>query len=464
MSQIEEIFERALESIQTRVFSGQMAEGLPQTERRMAVAYSGGVDSTALLYLAKRYAEQHHWKLYAFYIHHRISPNADDWCRHCQETCSSLTVSFDTVRVRVDFSSGEGVEADARQKRYQSLAALCRKHGISLLLTAHHRDDQAETVLMQLLRGTGLAGLSGMDVCTRLAGVDEGSEVYLGRPLLDVSKDALAAWCALHQLAHIEDESNSDTKYTRNAIRHRIMPLLSSYFPGFEKRLSSTADHVRTASRLLNTLAETDCHQCSVDGQSLDMGIVRTLPSDRIDNLLLYWLAQHHVRIPSTAWFHEMRHQLLGRNHDVQTELRMDGKIIRKYRDKVTMTEQTAERQPPESAIQFNWNGEPSIQFRTWYGKLVFEQSDTGFDLDWLRNRIFTLRPYAGSAVLKVEGRPSKDLKTLYQDAGISGNDRRFMPSIYFGETLVYAVGIGQSAQYIGKSGKCVRLRWETLG
>lgn len=462
MSLIEETFERALENIQTRVFSVQKAETRSRPRLPIAVAYSGGIDSTALLYLAKQYAEQHNQKLYAFHIHHGINPNADTWLTHCQETCEKLAVPFESANVVVDFKSSEGIEADARKKRYQALNALCQKHGVALLLTAHHRDDQAETLLMQLLRGTGLAGLSGMDACVGLSGTS-GNEIHLGRPLLAISKGELESWCAVRQIPHIEDESNSDTKYTRNAIRHRIMPLLAEHFPGFEKRLSSTADHVRTAARLLDVLAEADYRQCAPDGQALDMDIVRALSSDRIDNLLQYWLAQHSVRIPSTAWFQEMRKQLLGESHDVQTELRMDGKIIRKYRNKVTMTEQTAERQPPESPIQFNWNGEPSIQFRTWYGKLIFEEAETGYDLDWLRNRIFTLRPYVGSAVLKVEGRPSKDLKALYQDAGISGNDRRFMPSIYFGEELIYAAGVGQSAQYIGKSGKCVRLRWETL-
>ncbi len=457
MSLIEETFERALDNIQTRVFSAQ------SPAMTMAVAYSGGLDSTVLLHLAKRYAERHGSKLFAFHIHHGISANADAWLSHCQETCASFSIAFDSAKVQVDRSSGEGIEADARRKRYQALQALCQKHGVSLLLTAHHRNDQAETVLMQLLRGTGLSGLGGMENCVRLPETVAGHEVYLGRPLLDISRDELESWCAAHQVAHIEDESNTDTKYTRNAIRHRIMPMLAEYFPGFEKRLSATAVHVRAASRLLKAQAEADFQQCIDVRQALDMGVVRTLSAERIDNLLQYWLAHHQVRIPSTAWFHEMRQQLLGTDHDVKTELKMDGKVIRKYRDKVIMTEQTAERQPPERPIQFNWNGEPSIQFRTWYGRLVFELGETGFDLDWLRNRIFTLRPYTGSVQLKVEGRPSKDLKSLYQDAGISGNDRRFMPSIYFEEELIYAAGIGQSAQYIGKSGKCVRLRWETL-
>lgn len=139
--------------------------------------------------------------------------------------------------------------------------------------------------------------------------------------------------------------------------------------------------------------------------------------------------------------------------------MEMDGKTIRKYRDKVTMAEQST-RQPPEKAIAFNWNGEPDIQFRTWFGTLVFELGETGFDVDWFRGRIFSLRPYQGNARLKLAGRPSKDLKSLYQEAGISGEERKFLPAVWWEEELIYAAEVGQASQYQGKSGRCVQLKW----
>ncbi|MBO4789624.1 MAG: tRNA lysidine(34) synthetase TilS, partial [Oxalobacter sp.] len=113
--------------------------------------------------------------------------------------------------------------------------------------------------------------------------------------------------------------------------------------------------------------------------------------------------------------------------------------------------------------LDFNWNGEPSIEFRTWYGILTFELGETGFDVDWFRGRIFSLRPYQGSARLVLQGRPSKDLKSLYQEAGISGQDRRFLPSIWWEDEPIFAAGIGQSAKWAGKSGKCVQLVWKRL-
>ncbi len=449
MPLIEETFKRALESIQMRVSS----------DKPLAVAFSGGVDSTVLLCLARQYAAGKGIPLWAFHIHHGISPNADQWLAHCRQVCQRLDVCFDAQRVQVDSHSVKGIEADARQKRYQALGRLCHQYGVPLLLTAHHQDDQSETILMQLLRGTGLAGLAGMADSVPLPYQPEGAPVLLGRPLLTVSRRALEQWLAQSGMAAIEDESNNDTAYTRNAIRHRLMPLLAEISPGFEGHLAQTGRHIGSALRLLDALAAADLRDCQGADGALDMRGVRTLDSDRVDNLLRYWLMTHQVRIRSSAWFQELRKQLMSADPDVRTAMEMDGKTIRKYRDKVTMAEAST-RQPPEKAIAFNWNGEPDIQFRTWYGTLVFELGETGFDVDWFRGRIFSLRPYQGNARLRLAGRPSKDLKSLYQEAGISGGERQFMPAVWWEEELVYAAGIGQASAYQGKSGRCVQLKW----
>ncbi len=449
MPLIAKAFRRALENIQMRVsYKGPLA-----------VAFSGGIDSTALLCLVRQYASERGEPFWVFHIHHGISPNADQWLAHCRQVCKELGGCFDALKIQVNSRHAAGIEADARKKRYQALGSLCRQHGVPLLLTAHHQDDQLETILMQLLRGTGLAGLAGMADCLALPYQQAGEPVLLGRPLLAVSRKTLERWLVQQGIGYVEDESNSDTAYTRNAIRHRLMPLLTAFYPGFEAHLVGTSRHVRSALRLLDRLAAEDLHRCQDTGGALDMGVVRTLDSDRVDNLLRYWLARHQVRIRSSAWFQELRKQLMSVSWDVKTVLEMDGKAIRKYRDKVTMTGQEM-RRPPENVLAFNWNGEPSIEFRTWYGILEFELGETGFDVDWFRGRIFSLRPYQGSARLRLAGRPSKDLKSLYQEAGISGEERRFLPAVWWEEELIYAAGIGQAAQYQGKSGKCVRLAW----
>lgn len=467
LSLIEERFERALEQIQSRVFSADNRENEQQQDvirekhLVLAVALSGGRDSTALLSLAKQYAVKNHVMLWAFHIHHGISSNANHWLAHCRQICQDLDVHFDALKVQVNRQGEDGIEGNARRERYKALEQLCRQHGVSLLLTAHHQNDQVETILMQLLRGTGLAGLAGMDECVLLPYRTPGKKVFLGRPLLNVSRQNLEIWLANQKINFIEDESNHDLRYTRNRIRHQLVPWLSKQFAGCEKRLSMTATHVGSALRLLDQLAQADWRACLGQDDALNIKAVRQLDDDRIDNLLRYWLGHYRIRIPSTAWFYELKKQLLETNYDIKTSFKMDGKIIRKYRDQVTMSEQIMERHPPKSDIAFNWNGEPSIQFRTWYGLLKFELGRTGFDVDWFRGRIFTLKPYYGAAKLKLMGRPSKDLKTLYQEVGISGENRQFLPAIWLDDQLIYAAGIGQAAQYQGKSGNCVQLYWE---
>src|SRR5690606_38645747 len=183
----------------------------------VAVAYSGGLDSSILLHLLHRYSQTHPLKIFAFHVHHGLNVLADSWLQHCEQVAHSYGVTFAARKVQVDARSGLGVEEAARQARYAALGDLCREHGAPLLLTAHHADDQAETVLMQLLRGAGLPGLSGMPGFSdqhALAGV------ALGRPLLGVSRAMLEAEVARLGLPHVHDDSNDDVIYRRNAIRH----------------------------------------------------------------------------------------------------------------------------------------------------------------------------------------------------------------------------------------------------
>lgn len=171
----------------------------------------------------------------------------DDWLAHCENECIRLGVSFDSQRVQIDPQSGDGIEAEAREKRYRALGEMCRKHDIPLLLTAHHEDDQVETVLLQLMRGTGVAGLSGMEASSHSPELLGDETLFLGRPLLSVSRKELASWLVEAGITHIDDDSNDDVAYTRNAIRHRLVPVLEDLFPGFQKRLFRTAQHAGSA-------------------------------------------------------------------------------------------------------------------------------------------------------------------------------------------------------------------------
>ena len=186
------------------------------TPSKLAVAYSGGLDSAVLLHLCAAYAREHGITLRAFHVHHGISPNADDWLAHCRQQCVELDVAFEAAYVQLNEANADGVEAAARQLRYHALGEMCQRHQVDVVLTAHHQDDQAETILLQLLRGAGVAGLCGMQQWHAAPGLLRSQTLLLARPLLDCSRAELEQMAAQLGVQHIEDESNSDIRYARN--------------------------------------------------------------------------------------------------------------------------------------------------------------------------------------------------------------------------------------------------------
>jgi len=240
--------------------------GGPSPLPAIAVAYSGGLDSTVLLHLMRHYADEHQIALRAFHVHHGLSADADLWLGHCRNTCVALGIAFDERRVKLESDDGNSIEEAARDARYAALGAMCREHGVNLLLTAHHVDDQAETVLLQMLRGSGLVGMAGMDGANRAPGLLGSDAIVIARPLLGVLRSELENFARRHGIVNIEDESNTDPRFARNALRHRVMPAMEANFPGFQQRFARAAQHARAAQGLLVDLAQMDIARCRIDG------------------------------------------------------------------------------------------------------------------------------------------------------------------------------------------------------
>ena len=185
---------------------------------------SGGRDSVALLHALAQLRGEFGFDLSALHVHHGLSPNADSWADFCIRLCDSLDIPFRCTRVAVDRAGGQGIEAAARAARYAAFAAL----DVEWIALAHHRGDQAETVLHHLLRGTGLRGLSGMPV---ERAISPASGPRLIRPLLDVPRALIEDYAGRHALEWVDDESNLDSGYTRNRLRNDILPALARQFP-----------------------------------------------------------------------------------------------------------------------------------------------------------------------------------------------------------------------------------------
>jgi len=271
-----------------------------QPNQSLVVAFSGGRDSVALLHALKSLQVVLGYALSACHVNHRLSSQADNWEAFCKQHCDDSGIAIKVHRVDVPRDAAEGLEAAARSCRYQALA-LC---GGDWLATAHHRGDQAETMLFNMLRGAGLRGAAGMPLTRILA--DGGSLI---RPLLAVSRTSIEAYLKNNGLTWVDDESNSDCNFNRNFLRHDVLPTLATRFPAAEQKLAAAAGRFAEAGRLLDDLALID-----LSGQPprfpLPVACLIRLDEARGRNLLRFLLLQHGVRIPSEQRLSELLRQL----------------------------------------------------------------------------------------------------------------------------------------------------------
>ncbi|VWX63487.1 tRNA(Ile)-lysidine synthase [Burkholderiales bacterium 8X] len=264
----------------------------------VGVAFSGGVDSTALLHAAVQL-----WpgRVQALHVHHGLQASADDFVRHCEDVCRALGVSLHVGRVDARHALGESPEDAARRARYRTLAALAAEHRLQHVLLAQHADDQVETLLIALGRGAGPDGLAGMPRQMQRHGVD------FHRPLLDLPAASLRDWVLATGTPHIEDPSNSDPRFTRNRIRLQVLPALAEALPQFRETFARSARNAKRASMLLNELAAVDLQSTGVPPS---IGGLRALSRERRANALRSWLRQAHDAVPSEAQLAELNDQL----------------------------------------------------------------------------------------------------------------------------------------------------------
>ena len=255
---------------------------------RIVVAYSGGVDSTVLLHLVKGLSEELHFKLLAVHINHRLDPKADDWVAHCRNQAKCLGVAYQALEIQVPHKHRQGIEAAAREMRYQALQSIMGAH--DLLLTAHHCNDQSETVLLRLLRGSGPTGLKAIQEYRSL------SEGALGRPLLSIPRSDILRYAQDKRLDWLEDPSNEDLKYARNYLRHRVIPRLEKHWPMWHETVARASVHQATADAIIGSEAQRYLHRCLLPNSSnLLLRVFVTLSSAHQHLVLRAWCKLNHI-------------------------------------------------------------------------------------------------------------------------------------------------------------------------
>jgi tRNA(Ile)-lysidine synthase len=374
---------------------------------RVCVAFSGGSDSTVLLHAlaSERAKNAGQWTLSAHHVHHGLSANADAWAAHCAAICDTLDVSFSAQRVSVDRRAGIGIEAAARDARMHSLDQV----NADWILFAHHAQDQAETLLLQLLRGSGPLGLAAMPSTKRK---------YL-RPLLNVAKVALLEYATTHALHWVEDESNGDNHFSRNRLRNIVWPRLLQAFPAAEATLSRAALHQADAVCLMDELATIDAAGC-VRGHSIELRAFNAMSPPRRANLLRHWLHRYQVKPPAADTLREWLQQLSTATDIQAIELRGAGQVdvIRVYRGQAQLTRDAPHWNPCV------WSGEDALRLATdttFAGEICFSQRAQASALRAARpgERWIVRMRQDGDAIALSERSGHVALKNIFQKANI---------------------------------------------
>jgi tRNA(Ile)-lysidine synthase len=400
----------------------------------LTLALSGGVDSVAALDILAGLAGAHPFALDCLHVNHRISPNADAWARFARAAARPYGLKCSVRLIDLAPYRRLGMEGAARAARY---AAFARVRSDFLVL-AQHRDDQAETVLLQLVRGAGVAGLAGMAAARATGGPT------LLRPLLGAARAELEAYARERGLRWVEDESNADERYARNLVRRRVMPLLARLNPAAAANLARSAAHLAEARALTRALAALDARDATRDGR-LSAAALARLPAARARNLLRWTIAEAGLAAPDTARLDEVLRQLVGARADAEVRIVLDGAQVRRYRDAVWLVPVQA---APPAGFRARWDGRRAWHLPELGGTLRFKRTTgVGLAARALDGRPVEVRLRAGGERFQPDaGRPRRMLKTLLQERGIPPWERERLPLLYCAGKLVAVPGIGVAA------------------
>ena len=380
-------------------------------QRPLFIAYSGGLDSHVLLVLLHQLRQQQPLlNLTAIHIHHGLNQQADAWAAHCQHICDTLKINCVIKKVNLIAQKKQGIEAAARTARYQMLFKVATDNGV--ILTAQHRNDQAETVLLQLLRGAGSKGLAAMPF------IRKQQQQILCRPLLNCSQQSLRDFAQQQQLTWIEDDSNQDVRFNRNFLRHNIMPLLRHRWESVDKVLYRVAQQQAENDELLMELAVMDWQQCkSKNQQCLTITKLQQLNPARQKNLLRYWLDKKNFPLPS--------HQQLQQLQQTQ-QLSYANKQIKSYQNQLFAFAKLPDK-PQKTLI---WQSQQPLTLPL--GELHFNGKGCYH---------FTVKFRQGGETIKVN-QQQQSIKNWLQKKSIPPWLRDYVPFIYYQEQLICVVTV----------------------
>lgn len=420
--------------------------------RRILVGFSGGLDSTVLLHalVSLRQTTVPNLNIRAVYIHHGLNDKADDWAIHCQKVCFDWQVEFSSQHVYID-PTEKGIEAAARDARYQVFREMLLPEEI--IVTAQHLDDQAETFLLALKRGSGPAGLSAMPISIPFA------DTNLIRPLLSFSRQQLVVYAEKKSLSWIEDDSNQDQRYDRNFLRLAIMPYFNRRWSHFSQAVARSASLCAEQEALLNELLQDYLSQLVTAEGALQLDTLASYSEMKRNAILRRWLSLHRVLMPSRVQLKQIWQDVICARPDAEPQFILaNNNVIRRFKQQLWLLPQFNDL----TKICLAWQLPAAVKLPDNLGMLIVTDKGTGFRAP-LSNEQVTIR-FGLKGNIKIIGRQhARRSKKLWQELGIAPWLRKRTPLIYYNDELIAAVGvfITQSGQYIQGQSE-LKIKWIT--
>lgn len=398
---------------------------------RIAVAFSGGVDSTALAFALVQ-ARGKFAQLRLLHVDHGLQSASAEWSSHCARLAREWRVSFVGLRAEIKRKRGDSPEASARDARYALLAQAMEPGEV--LVTAQHRDDQAETLLLQLFRGAGVAGLAAMPSIAKFG------PGLIARPLLDIPRAQILEYAQRHDLRWVDDPTNEQTAFGRNFLRHRVMPAIRERWPGVDLAIARSAGHMADAQKLLDAQALTDL-AVAADGAGLNVAALRALPAARRRNVVRAFVARAGLETPQANWLREILGPMLAARADAQPGLKLPGGLLRRRAGRLELEVSSEVRASSSNEIvskSWCWQKDRVLIVNEAGDSLTLTRDPAGnIDLEKIPAAL-SLRARRGGERLRPGTRArTQALKSLLQAAKIPVEERARLPLLFAGEHLV---------------------------
>jgi len=416
-------------------FWQQMQSLLPNNlseNSSFCVGFSGGLDSTVLLHLLSEIQKTQEFKfqLKAIHINHQLQKDADSWADFCQNFCDTTGIPLQILKVKVVDEKENGIEAAARKVRY---AAFSENLAINdILLTAHHLDDQIETVFLHLLRGTGVEGAAAINSCSKVR------ENYLLRPLLNFSREQLEEYAKKNQLQWIDDPSNFETHFNRNYLRNEVLPIIEKRWPAYRQTLQRFANNARSATTVLDDYISVDYLHClNSKNHTLKIDSLLKLAFEKRLMVIRYWIKNLNYSMPGEAQLTQIHSAILAEK-DANPLVEWGGAVVRRYRNEIFLLPRKASNFQDQ---EFLWN--PKIEYYIkGLGVLKSQQMlGQGVCEKYIDEKIKIVFRQGGEKCQPTGRKGRHSLKKLFQEYAVPAWQREQIPIIMIDDEIAGVVG-----------------------